>query len=345
MDRPTLTGKVRLRDVSEGDLPIFFEHQREPDANRMAAVPARDRQAFMAHWSRIMADPAVLVQTILVDEKVAGNVASWESEGRRLVGYWIGRDWWGRGVASAGLAAFLERIPTRPLYARVAKHNRGSIRVLEKCGFALCTGLVEALPASSDGVEEWVFALEGHDQLPIVTRSLILRRFVLEDAAITLALSHEEPYRAWLSNQVYRDHAHARSALAFLIEQYSAPGHPRHGPYVLAVEHRAAGELIGHVGFSPLNDEVEIGFSIAQKHQRQWLATEAIVAATRWVFRTFELDRILAVTSIANVASKRAVLRAGFAHEEDKTMQFQGAEQEVSVYALSRSSFDTSRAR
>lgn len=93
----SLARRVRLRDVTEGDLPIFFEHQRDPDANRMAAVPARDRDAFMAHWGRIMANPAVLVQTILVDAEVAGNVTSWEAEGRRLVGYLIGKDWWGPG--------------------------------------------------------------------------------------------------------------------------------------------------------------------------------------------------------------------------------------------------------
>ena len=154
-----LAGRVRLRDVTEGDLPIFFEHQREPDANRMASFPARDRGAFMAHWSRIMTDPAVLVQTILADEQVAGNVVSWESGGRRLVGYWIGRGWWGRGVATDGLTAFVERVPARPLYARVAKDNISSIRVLEKCGFALCAELTETLPAPTDGVEELIFVL------------------------------------------------------------------------------------------------------------------------------------------------------------------------------------------
>ena len=150
-----------MRDVTEGDLPIFFEHQRDSDANRMASFPARDRDAFMAHWSRIMADPTVLVQTILVEEQVAGNIVSWEAEDRRFVGYWIGKDWWGRGVASAGLAVFLARVPARPLYARVAKDNIASIRVLEKCGFTLCSGLTESLPAPSDGVEELVFGLGG----------------------------------------------------------------------------------------------------------------------------------------------------------------------------------------
>ena len=160
LGRPmSLAGRVRLRDVIEGDLPIFFEHQRDPEANRMAAFPARDWDAFMAHWSRIMANPAALVQTILVDAQVVGKVGTWEAEGSRFVSYWIGKDWWGRGVASAGLATFLRRVPVRPVYARVAKDNIGSIRVLKKCGFALCSELAEMLPAPSDGVEELVFRL------------------------------------------------------------------------------------------------------------------------------------------------------------------------------------------
>jgi len=94
--------------------------------------------------------------------------------------------------------------------------------------------------------------------------------------------------------------------------------------------------LIGHVGFSPLDDEVEIGFSIAQNYQRRGLAAEAILAASRWALQTFELDRIIAVTSAGNMASKRTLERAGFAYEGDEAMNFQGTEQDVSVYALKR---------
>ncbi len=130
-------GEVRLRDVTDADLPLFFEHQRDPAATEMAAFPARERAPFMAHWAAILADPTLAKQTILVDGQVAGNIGSWEQDGVRQVGYWLGRDYWGRGIATQALAAFLTQITPRPLYAHVAKHNIGSRRVLEKCGFTL----------------------------------------------------------------------------------------------------------------------------------------------------------------------------------------------------------------
>lgn len=131
------TSDVVLRDVTDGDLPIFFEHQLDPDANRMAALTARDSQAFMAHWTRLLGDETIVKQTILVDGRVAGNVVSFDRLGEREVGYWIGRDYWGKGVATRALSAFLDHVRTRPLYARVAKHNVASVRVLEKCGFTI----------------------------------------------------------------------------------------------------------------------------------------------------------------------------------------------------------------
>ena len=126
---------VRLRDVIEDDLPIFYEHQLDPDATRMAAFPARDREAFMAHWARILADSTVSKQAILFDGQVAGNIVSWEQSGEREVGYWLGKPYWGQGVATRALSAFLGQVRVRPLYAHVAKHNLASCRALEKCGF------------------------------------------------------------------------------------------------------------------------------------------------------------------------------------------------------------------
>lgn len=121
--------------MTEDDLPIFFEHQRDPVANRMAAFPPRERDAFMTHWGSILRDASVIVRTIELDGNVAGNVVLFGFERRREVGYWIGREFWGRGVATRALSAFLQEVEERPIYAGVAETNVASIRVLEKCGF------------------------------------------------------------------------------------------------------------------------------------------------------------------------------------------------------------------
>jgi RimJ/RimL family protein N-acetyltransferase len=119
----------------------------------MAAFEARDRNAFMAHWAGILNDGSVTTRTAIVEGKVAGNVVSWDQDGRREVGYWIGREFWGRGIATSALSAFLGEVATRPLYAYVATHNVASIRVLQKCGFTRLgekTGPSEE-PADVDG--------------------------------------------------------------------------------------------------------------------------------------------------------------------------------------------------
>ena len=130
-----MSGAVTLREVEDGDLPIFFVHQSDPESNRMASFPARDQEAFDAHWVKIRTDPSIVLRTILVEGHVAGNLVSFEQKGAREVGYWIGREFWGRGVATRALQQFLELITVRPLHAVLAPHNVASRRVLEKCGF------------------------------------------------------------------------------------------------------------------------------------------------------------------------------------------------------------------
>ena len=127
----------------EGDLSIFLEHQLDPEANYMAAFTARDpadRIAFTAHWTKILVDDTVTIRTIILDGHVAGYVASWVDTGwlgKPEVTYWIGREYWGKGIATKALSEFLTHKKARPLYARAARDNIASIRVLEKCGFVI----------------------------------------------------------------------------------------------------------------------------------------------------------------------------------------------------------------
>ena len=150
---------IQLRDIEPTDLPIFYEHQLDADATRMAAFPSRDRAAFDAHWANnVLGKPAAVKQTILVNGEVAGNIGSWPQDGVRLVGYWLGKEHWGKGIATRALAAFLHLVTERPLYAHVAKHNVGSIRVLEKCGFRVEGE--ERVEDAGQGVVELVLVLD-----------------------------------------------------------------------------------------------------------------------------------------------------------------------------------------
>ena len=153
--------QVSLRSVEPDDLPIFFVHQLDPEATRLAAFPSRDREAFFTHWNtNILGNPAAVSRTVLAGDHVAGNIGAWTdaASNDRLICYWIGREFWGRGIASAALSQFLHFEATRPLGARVAKHNLGSIRVLEKAGFARAGEDAFALPSGAR-MEEFFYFL------------------------------------------------------------------------------------------------------------------------------------------------------------------------------------------
>jgi RimJ/RimL family protein N-acetyltransferase len=126
---------LHLRPLEDDDLDVFYAHQADPKAAEMAAFASRDRAAFDAHWARIRRDPETVLRTIVGEGGVLGGLTSWRDGGRRLVGYWIGREHWGRGVATRALEQFLREVTERPLHAYVATHNAASARVLEKCGF------------------------------------------------------------------------------------------------------------------------------------------------------------------------------------------------------------------
>ncbi|MBY8849310.1 GNAT family N-acetyltransferase [Saccharothrix sp. MB29] len=156
-------GGVELREVTAQDVLAFFEHQRDPVAARMAAFTVgdpSDRAAFLVRWARDLADDRVVARTVLFDGEVVGHLARSARSGRPEVTCWIDPAHWGRGLATAALALYLDRDPTRQLYARAAVDNVGSLRVLAKCGFVAVGEDVSFAAGRGRDVEGFVLRLD-----------------------------------------------------------------------------------------------------------------------------------------------------------------------------------------
>ncbi|MEU3617758.1 GNAT family N-acetyltransferase [Streptomyces sp. NPDC006872] len=154
---------IDLRRVHDSDLPVFYRQQNDPEALRMAAFTPQDpadRDAFDTHWEKIRASSAVL-RTILADGDVVGSAAVYGEPGEREVTYWVDRAYWGQGIATAALAALVAEVPERPLFARAAADNAGSLRVLEKCGFRATARAAGYANARGAEIEEIVLRLES----------------------------------------------------------------------------------------------------------------------------------------------------------------------------------------
>ncbi|MEU0411851.1 GNAT family N-acetyltransferase [Streptomyces griseorubiginosus] len=155
--------QIALRKVHDSDLPVFFRQMNDPEALHMAAFTPKDpadRDAFDAHWKRILASDAVH-RTVLADGDVVGSAAVYGEPGEREVTYWIDRAYWGRGVATAALRELVVQVPERPLYARAAADNTGSLRVLEKCGFRVTARASGYANARGAEIEEFVLVLDA----------------------------------------------------------------------------------------------------------------------------------------------------------------------------------------
>lgn len=153
--------KINLRNVLKEDFPILFEHQNDPVAVAMVVFKPREWDPFVEHWAKILEDPAVTKKVIMLGDEVVGNICRFERSGIEEVGYWIGREHWGKGIASRALALFLKIEPIRPLFAIVAEHNAASRRVLEKCGFILVDRNYETADLPGPDVVDFLFRLEA----------------------------------------------------------------------------------------------------------------------------------------------------------------------------------------
>jgi RimJ/RimL family protein N-acetyltransferase len=163
-ERRPVPDDIVLRNVVENDLAILFDQQRDPEASHMAAFVSRDPadwDAFLKHWTRILADPTVTMKVIVWGGQVVGSVGSFEWEGKPQVTYWIAKQHWGKGIATRALVEFLRQVERRPLYASAASDNAASIRVLQKCGFTIYGSTKSYAGARREEIEEVMLQLKA----------------------------------------------------------------------------------------------------------------------------------------------------------------------------------------
>jgi len=154
--------EVALRPVEDADLDALFEQMRDRESVQMAAFTAKDpsdRGAFDAHMSRIRTSPDTTLRAVTRDGRLVGSIGSFVIDGDTELTYWIDRSVWGQGVASRALALYLDTIAVRPLHARAASDNLGSLTVLRKAGFTVIGTEVSYAPARNADIEETILRL------------------------------------------------------------------------------------------------------------------------------------------------------------------------------------------
>jgi len=154
---------ITFSEVESSDLETFYEHQLDPEAIRMAAFVCedpKDKVAFDAHWDKILNSSQITKRTIVAEGQVAGHISCYPHGENIEVTYWLGREFWGRGLATQALNRMLHLVVDRPIFARAATDNIGSIRVLQKCGFKIIGKNKDFANGRGEDTEEYILRLD-----------------------------------------------------------------------------------------------------------------------------------------------------------------------------------------
>jgi RimJ/RimL family protein N-acetyltransferase len=155
--------KIAMREVESSDLETFYKHQLDPEAIRMAAFVSEDpmdKVAFDAHWAKILKSSQITTRTIVAEGRIAGHISCYPHGEAMEVTYWLGREFWGGGLATQALHRMLHLVADRPILARAATDNTGSIRVLQKCGFKIIGKNKDFANGRGEDTEEYILRLD-----------------------------------------------------------------------------------------------------------------------------------------------------------------------------------------
>ncbi len=154
---------IKFRKTEVDDLEFLFKFQLDKEAMNLAAFTPKDpadKSAFISKYTKLLSDPTVNNQTIIIDNIIVGSIAKFEIDGKAEVTYWIDKNYWGKGIATKALEYLLTIENTRPIIARVAFDNIGSQKVLEKCGFVKIGKDKGFANARQTEIEEFIYKLD-----------------------------------------------------------------------------------------------------------------------------------------------------------------------------------------
>ncbi len=153
---------IKLRPTEIADLDTLFQFQLDKEGGYLAAFMPKDptdKTAYINKYTKLLSDPTVNNQTILLDKIIVGSIAKFVMEGDTEITYWIDRKFWGQGIATKALTEFLAFETIRPIFGRVAFDNFGSQKVLEKCGFDKIGSDKGFANARQMEIEEFIYKL------------------------------------------------------------------------------------------------------------------------------------------------------------------------------------------
>ncbi len=132
---------ICLRPITEADLQTLAQFLCDEDAIFMAGAGSgsTDVSTHIQHFKKLMEDESISMAVIISGASVVGYIAAFMRGDEREITYWIGREYWGQGIASKAVKLFLpslqEKYVGEQIFARVVKGNKASEHVLLKAGF------------------------------------------------------------------------------------------------------------------------------------------------------------------------------------------------------------------
>ncbi|SKC66074.1 Protein N-acetyltransferase, RimJ/RimL family [Maledivibacter halophilus] len=104
---------------------------------------------------------------------------------------------------------------------------------------------------------------------------------------------------------------------------------------MLGIVLKESGKLIGMVGVGnkeEVNNEIEIAYFITEKMSGKGYVSEAVQAMSKWIFKTFDIDYLIAIVELDNYSSQRVVEKCGFTKIGKRMILNSGESEEKPFY-------------